>query len=250
MYNAKDLEENLDTLSRMYQDGLLGGDVMPEDARPECILLDSPENIHFLTLPMALNYQRNSYTLWEAAAQTYMDAETRNVFYPHHVIKCGKDVLRQKLLKYKLALQPNKHIDTWYRICEILVHDYEGCMKNLLLQRSCDVASIKKLLQKEKKRYFPYLSGEKICNYWLYVLTQYTHLPFKNMEEITIAPDTHVIQSTIKLGLSSMSEEVLSTNRKLVSDIWYKQLSNTKYKPIDVHHLLWLWSRKGFPKIN
>ena len=40
---------------------------------------------------MALNYQRNSYTLWEGANKTANDSTTSFVFNPHEVIK--KDFL-------------------------------------------------------------------------------------------------------------------------------------------------------------
>ena len=33
---------------------------------------------------------------------------------------------------------------------------------------------------------FPYLSGNKICNYWLYVIYQYTDRKFKNVENMNL----------------------------------------------------------------
>ncbi len=68
----------------MYENGELGGEEMPEDANPH-LAKDSLENYLYFTLPMALNYQRNSYTLWESALQTYNDKETRFVFLPKFV---------------------------------------------------------------------------------------------------------------------------------------------------------------------
>lgn len=59
---------------------------------------------------MALNYQRNSYLLRESALQTYQDIETKNVFDIKQVNSMDIDELKNKLIKYKLALQPNKHI--------------------------------------------------------------------------------------------------------------------------------------------
>ncbi len=46
----------------MYKRGELGGEIMPEDSNPH-LNKDSLENYLYFTLPMALNYQRNSYTL-------------------------------------------------------------------------------------------------------------------------------------------------------------------------------------------
>ena len=77
-------------LMAMYKKGLLGGEIMPEDANPH-FSKSSLENYLYFTLPMALNYQRNSYTLWEGANKTANDSTTSFVFNPHEVIK--KDFL-------------------------------------------------------------------------------------------------------------------------------------------------------------
>ncbi len=67
---------------------------------------------------MALNYQRNSYKLRESALQTYQDPMTKDVFDVKKSGLMSDDELRRKLMKYKLALQPNKHIQTWRKISQ------------------------------------------------------------------------------------------------------------------------------------
>ena len=57
------------------------------------------------------------------------------------------------------------------------------------------------MIQKEKKPLFPYLGGPKLSNYWLFILHDFTDVKFKNVEEISIIPDTHVIKSSIHLGV-------------------------------------------------
>ena len=82
--NTKQQSKILDkvyTLIAMHQNGALGGEVMPEDANPH-LERDCAENYLYFTLPMALNYQRNSYMLWESACKTYCDVETGFVFNP------------------------------------------------------------------------------------------------------------------------------------------------------------------------
>ena len=64
--------ENVDKLVEMYKKGLLGGEGKPEDSNPH-LSKQSIENYNYYTLPMALNYQRNSYKLWESANQTWND---------------------------------------------------------------------------------------------------------------------------------------------------------------------------------
>ena len=98
--NKEKILKQVETLRKMWEDGKLGGEVMPEDRNPN---LDkaSLENYLYFTLPMALNYQRNSYTLWEAAEKTYNDPETNFVFNP-------KECLRRDFLDVQYALTKNK----------------------------------------------------------------------------------------------------------------------------------------------
>lgn len=65
-----------------YQTGRLGGEKMPEDENP-ALDKSAKENYIYFTLPMALNYQRNSYTLWECANRTYKAPDT-------HVIQASE----------------------------------------------------------------------------------------------------------------------------------------------------------------
>lgn len=45
-------------------------------------------------------------------------------------------------------------------------------------------------------------------------------------------------------------DEFNSSNvQQIVIEKWQELLNNTKYKPIDIHTPLWLWSRNGFKKI-
>lgn len=231
-------------LIALYKAGALGGEVMPEDANPN---LDrkSKENYLYFTLPMALNYQRNSYKLWEAAKASFSDPAVRDIFIPEKVHDMTADVLREKLIKYKVAIQPNKHTEIWYTICSSLLHDFNGDARRLFSDNNYSVAAIKKYIQENKKMY-PYLSGPKILNYWLYVMSQYTDVAFVDKQNITVAPDTHVIQASIKLGLLSPTDAEKANVREHVSELWNEVFDGTDYYPIDIHTPLWLWSRNGF----
>ena len=46
----------------MWKEGKPGGEFMPEDSNPH-LSKASNENFLYFTLPMVLNYQRNSYKL-------------------------------------------------------------------------------------------------------------------------------------------------------------------------------------------
>ncbi len=227
-----------------YKSGRLGGEKMPENENPG---LDkkSKENYLYFTLPMALNYQRNSYTLWECANKTYQDVETSDVFDSNAVVNMDELKLREKLLKYKVALQPNKQPIIWRTLCETIENDLGGDIRNLFCINGYSVNDIKSYTQANKKK-FPYLGGNKICNYWLYVIEQYTDVKFIDRENITVAPDTHVIQASERLGVISSDEASHSGIQEIVANRWQEILKGTDLVPIDVHTPMWLWSRGKF----
>lgn len=228
-YILKQVEE----LIRMYNSGELGGEIMPEDVNPN-LSIDSKENYMYFTLPMALNYQRNSYTLWESANETYNDKETNFVFNPIEVINRPFEEVQNALIKYKVALQKNKQTEIWIKLCNTIVKLYNGDIRILFDSFNNDVNKIRNFIQKEQKPLFPYLSGTKICNYWLYVIYQYTDRKYTNIEELTVAPDTHVVKATHRLGLINDQQLMCSNVQEVVVYKWSELFENTKYKPIKI----------------
>lgn len=244
-----ELMEKVEKLIAMYENGDLGGEVMPEDANPK-LEKSSPENYLYFTLPMALNYQRNSYALWESALKTYEDVETGFVFVPELCLERSFDEVQSALIKYKVALQKQKQTEIWLKLCETFLKEFDGDIRKLFDEKGNDVDRIRHFIQIERKKGFPYLSGTKICNYWLYVICQYTDRRYCNVGNLSVAPDTHVCKATHRLGLIT-DEEYLSGNvQSIVIEAWNSLLKNTKYKPIDIHTPLWLWSRGGFKDIQ
>ena len=217
---------------------------MPEDANPQ-LLPDSDDNQHYFTLPMALNYQRSSYTLWESARATYLDEMTRWVFRPRDVLNKDSSELRQALQKHKLALQPVKHTDTWFRLCVAICDLLAGRIGSLFSQCDSRADEILQFVQVQHKKMFPYLSGKKICNYWLFVMSQYGGVQLKNRAALSVAPDTHVVQASVHLGLVGPNTPDI---QEVVAARWRELLEGTPLTPIDVHTPLWLWSRAGFPR--
>ena len=244
MSNRTEILENVNKLVYAYRTGILGGEKMPEDENPN---LDkgSKENYMYFTLPMALNYQRNSYVLWECANRMYADELARKVFDSREVCHISEELLRKYLVEYKVALQPNKQPLIWKKLCETVEDKLEGDIRNLFSINNYSVKKVKEYIANNKKD-FPYLGGNKICNYWLYVLEQYTDIVFVDRENITVAPDTHVIQASERLGIISAEEVQLSNVQMILAERWKELLKGTDLAPIDVHTPMWLWSRGKF----
>jgi hypothetical protein len=234
-------------LVEMHKGGLLGGEVMPEDALVGVVPAEELPDV--ITLAMALNYQRNSYRLWEGVAETYTDPGRKWVFDSEVASTASPEQLREALVAHKVALQPNKHTEIWGKIAQALVQN--GGTLHLITRHDSSIANLKEYVQKTHKRDFPYLSGPKIFNYWLYVMETYCSVQWTDREEITIAPDTHILQASVRLGI--VPESVLdgsAKSRELVAQTWKDLLHGSKLAPIDVHTPLWLWSRGGFIAVH
>lgn len=244
MNNTEEILIKVNSLLSVYKNGLLGGEKMPEDENPK-LDKSSEQNYMYFTLPMALNYQRNSYKLWECANKMYINDNARIVFNSKSVCQMSEEELRNYLVEYKVALQPNKQPLIWKRICQTIEEKLNGDIRNLFINNDYSVKKIKKYISNNKKD-FPYLGGNKICNYWLYVMEQYTDVKFTDREDITVAPDTHVVQASVKLGVISQEEASKSNVQTVVAQRWTELLKNSKLKPIDIHTPMWLWSRGKF----
>ena len=234
-------------LIAMHRRGALGGETMPEDAAPK-LGRRSRELALYFTLGMALNYQRNSYALWKSCTAAWGTVEDRWVLDPNAVMARDVEALRETLVRHRVALQPNNHTRNWRTICESLAADYGGDVRVLFARCGGDIAAIKALVSGAKKQ-FPYLGGTKICNYWLYVMLNYTDLGLTGKAALNVAPDTNVMAASVVLGLISEAERAASGGSELTAERWRALLAETALDPIDVHTPLWLWSRAGFPAI-
>ena len=240
--------KKIENLYNAYKEGKLGGEFMPEDENPN-LEKSSKENFNYFTLPMALNYQRNSYKLWESAKKTYIDPETNFIFNTKNVINSSFEDVQRALIKYRLALQKDKQTQIWIKLCNTIETILNGDIRNLFKINNFDVNKIRKYMQIDHKKDFPYLSGNKLCNYWMYVIYQYTNINYINREALTIAPDIHVLRSSVKLEIITQKEFESSNAQILCINNWNEILKGTKFTPIDIHTPLWLWGRSGFKEI-
>jgi len=228
-------------LHKMYHEGKIPT-LSQHELHPD-LAISSRENYLYFTLAPCLNFQRSSPALWALAFKTWNDPETNYLFLPEKVVKKPREQIQKDLMKHKLALQPNKHTDIWITICKTFHELYSNDPRKLFKEADWNVAKILNILCIEKRKSFPYLSGPKLSNYWLYILTFYTDAKkkFKNMQEISIIPDTHVIQSTVKLGITPVISSPL-----IVAEAWKQLLAESDLSPSDMHAVLWNWSRNNF----
>ena len=201
----------------------------------------SRENYLYFTLPPCINFQRQSPAMWAAALKTWNDAETNYLFFPEQVATKTRGEVQRSLLKHKLALQLNKHTDIWMAVSKAFHAHFQNDPRELFKRANWNVKDIHQIIQQDMRKEFPYISGPKMANYWLYILSHYTDARFKNMQEISIIPDTHVLQCSVKLGLATPEMSSLE-----VAAIWKELLSGGNISPVEMHPVLWNWSRNNF----
>lgn len=232
------------TLLNAYRSGKLGYMKMPEDSSPNFSENDKEVRLVYFTLPMSLNYQRDSYKLWESVLKTFNDSETSTVFDIKTSANLSEEQLREYLMKYKIALQPNKHIAIWQKISKTISGNW-GTINNFLKSADYNFLKLKDIVQRQFKKGFPYLSGPKIFNYWSFIIQEYGKVKLKNSEFIEIAPDTHITKCSVILGVITKEESEVLPKEK-ISERWRKLLQGTGINPIDMHSPLWFWSRNNF----
>ena len=202
----------------------------------------SRENYLYFTLPVCINFQRSSPAIWASALATYNDPATNYLFFPEKLATTPLETIRSDLLKHKLGLQPNKHTLIWTTIAKTLYEFYDSDPRKVLEASEFDANLLITNLHTKNRKIFPYLSGPKLSNYWPYILSQYTDVSFTNSHQISIIPDTHVMQSSVVLGLVS-PEETTPLN---VEKAWRNLLEGTGISPTTMHPILWNWSRNHF----
>lgn len=206
----------------------------------------SRENYLYFIMTCSLNFQRISPKTWESALNTWNDSETNFVFFPEKVINTEIEILRKSLLKHKLALQPQKHIDIWKTIQYTWNKYFQNDPRILFEKWEYEVSKILKIVQNDMKKDFPYLSWPKLSNYFLFILLAYSDLNLKNKHLISIIPDTHIMQSTFELWILE-KEKINPLN---VENAWKNLLEWTSFSPINFHSILWNRSRNNFnPKV-
>lgn len=239
MKDNKVILEKVKKLHKLFKDGKIP--TLPQHEVNPGLPKESRENYLYFTLPPCINFQRSSPAMWVSALKTWQDEETNYLFFPEKVVKTSREKIQKDLTKHKLALQKNKHTDIWIAICKALFEFFDCDPRKLFEASGWDVLKIHQIIQIEKKKNFPYLSGPKMANYWLYILSYYTNAKFINMQEVSIIPDTHVLQSTVQLGLSDKLTDPLTTAK-----LWKELLSESGINPVEMHPVLWNWSRNNF----
>lgn len=73
----------------------------------------SEEHLRFITLTVAIDYQRPADQLWDAARATYRDEQTRYLFDPLAVANTGPLQVSRDMQRHRLSKKQDKDARIW-----------------------------------------------------------------------------------------------------------------------------------------
>lgn len=226
--------------------GILGEISMPEHLLPLGVERGSREQLHFITLTVAIDYMRDADALWAASRQTFADPTTRYLYTPRQVAQTTFAKLATDMGKYKLAKKLQKDAEIWRTICLTLVQHFGGDVLALLQQAAFDASRVLETIRQARYR-FPYLKGPKIGPLWVRMLEDsWQGHHFVRLEKLPIPVDIHIGAATLMTGcLHGTFAGPFDEFREAVVQVWSKACQGTAYYPLQFDEPLWHLSRRG-----
>lgn len=217
---------------------------------PECFYLSrvpSKDRVNVLTVAAALDYQTDADRLWQAAAETYLDPETRWLFDMNEVARRDvKDVHRAMSAHGFTGRYPNNN--AWYvwRLCRTFAGRYGGSPAGLLEEYGYDA----RLIHDRGKRLgdLPGLAGRKILPFWLRILKDVAGIDLRNIQQVPLPVDVHTARATLRIVYHSNQRPGVPAQREEMVQKWFaicRAVGRPEIHPLALDEPLWLLSRNG-----
>ena len=238
---------------RMSRDGPLENAELPETKPPDGVTRGSYEHIMFLTLTVAIDYQRSAAKLWDSARKTWEDKETRWVFCPKEVADRGLKQLEAALKKHELSKKQKKDAEIWRKVASSFQSLFQGDPRKLFKKCSFDALEIYKAMRGRYAKQFPYLAGatgtSKILSLWIRILKDEANITFNNLDKVPIPMDIHTVRATITTGcLVGRFEGTFKELAVQAQEAWMEACRNTEYYPLQLDAPLWNLGKLGCSK--
>ncbi len=249
--------------NKFITDGINGRNNMPEDISPEGVEKGSVEHLLFITLTVAIDYQRSAENLWESSRKTFEDPATRYLFNPQQLHKTPTKKIIKDMQKYKLSKKTKKDPYIWRTVGVTFYKKWDSDPGKFIENCDWDALTILDRLKKDthlensrQKSDFPYLRGNKIGPLWLRMLRDNVGLELKGLENVPIPVDIHVARATLTTGVVKGSIEAsLNEVYKYIRMAWFRSVENLNLEDrpmmaLDVDEPLWHLSKYGCTNRN
>lgn len=205
---ARILAERLHRLFAVTGEGIHGQKEMPEDAPPKGVERGSLDHLLFITLTVAIDYQRDAHTLWNAARQTFEDPEVCYLFDPAAVHAAGNAKVVADMQRHRLSKKPGKDARIWQQVAISFLKKWGGDPRNFLADCGMSgpvvLARLAADVHKERGRNvadYPYLRGPKIGPLWLRMLRDNVGIDLSDLDAVPIPVDVHVARASFTTGV-------------------------------------------------
>ena len=188
--------------------GVFGHTEMPEDLRPKGVRKGSLQHQLFITLTVAIDYQRDANTLWKVSRKTFEDPKTNYLFDPKSLHLTPPRTIAKDMQKHGLSKKPQKDADIWRTVGVTFYKKWNGRPEEFL--KSCDwyAPEILKRLKSDTHLYnkkpvadYPYLRGDKIGPLWIRMLRDNVRMKeLEGLEDVPIPVDVHVARASLATG--------------------------------------------------
>ena len=241
--------------------GIHGRNDMPEDELPLDVQRGSLEHLLFITLTVAIDYQRDANALWASARKTFADADTKYLFDPALVDSAGRTKVQADLTKYGLSKKPNRDCNIWYTIAVTFHKKWRGDPKIFLAACGWDAVTVLKRLhtgthleQGKERLDYPYLRGSKIGPLWLRMLHDNAGLQIQHLDKVPIPVDVHIARASLATGIvmgrySGGHGEIYESIRQAwAAAVIGLKAGERPMRALDLDEALWHLSKYGCSK--
>ena len=239
--------------------GIHGRTDMPEDTLPAGITKGSREHVLFITLTVAIDYQRDAAQLWESSRQSYEDQETHYLFDPRALSETEPSAVQRDMQRHALSQKPRKDAGIWRTVGVTFHKKWADDPRRFLSDCGWNAPLVLSRLKGDSHLAharpvadYPYLRGPKIGPLWLRMLRDnvgITHLA--NLNRVPIPVDIHVARATLCLGVvrgefEGPLEELFSHVRQAWADsVGGLVLRGRSVVALDLDEPLWHLSKYG-----
>jgi hypothetical protein len=209
---ARDVERGREVAKVLHKAfrtvGIHGKKDMPENLLPDGVTRGSLDYILFITLTVAIDYQREANALWDSARRSLADLETAYLFSPARLHEVPWQQVRRDMQKHGLSKKPGKDSNIWRTVGITFHKQWQGDPRNFLAACEWNAPTILERLTTgthlnhgKPVPDFPYLRGKKIGPLWLRMLRDNVGLSIRNLDAVPIPVDVHVARASLALGL-------------------------------------------------
>lgn len=210
--------------------------------------IDPDIYLNYITLTSAIDYQKmiQANDLWKNSKK--WAKEYPWLFKPDEFSKRTVEeifaVFKEIRRSYGLFFEI-KDIGIWIYISAAL-KSYGGSTLNLLQAFEFNAWNIYQELSTNRKKEFPYLSGDKILPMWLKILFEDGEVALKNMDKLPLPVDKNVAEVTYNLILQKVFDgNVTNAQKEEVRAVWNAIAKELNVPVITFDTALWVLGGKS-----